>query len=409
MIMKKKNIKYIFTILYYIYIIYIKQNIVLSLRNENATIKDELEKLQRYYSGLNHSIETSSPIFKRNRDSEMEVLLEKVSLSQKKNEKMRNLLDIKVEENNQLKNELANLHLEHEDLKLKYNQQQQQLISLNEGGEKEIEVEDVGEDDDRIKQMSKLVKNNRENEELMKENEKLNRQIQEFTDENDKMKVTLSKLINKVNQLSIIKDENDELKTQLRSTTKSSSYQTGKAPSPTIQKIKLNSVTDENEDLKIQLKKDEKYIQELQEVFYFVYCLYYLLLQNVKYYQQKYDDLLSSYHIMVKQYKAKSPSTLSSSLQESKDKSVLEDIYMYLCQLYKCCDLECPKRLVSYENITPLLASIVPIIKARLQKALDLEEAYNYKLTLISKEHSRPRRVSIGSPSRRPQNKYIFK
>lgn len=105
---------------------------------------------------------------------------------------------------------------------------------------------------------------------------------------------------------------------------------------------------------------------------------------------------------MVKQYKAKSPSTLSSSLQESKDKSVLEDIYMYLCQLYKCCDLECPKRLVSYENITPLLASIVPIIKARLQKALDLEEAYNYKLTLISKEHSRPRRVSIGSPSRRP-------
>lgn len=108
---------------------------------------------------------------------------------------------------------------------------------------------------------------------------------------------------------------------------------------------------------------------------------------------------------MVKQYKSKSPSSASASSsttnQETKDKSVLEDVYLYLCQLYKCCDLECPKRLVSYDNIIPLLASIVPIIKARLQKALDLEEAYNYKLSLISRERYRRMSNSGTSPSKK--------
>lgn len=252
----------------YIIFIYYYKNIILSLRNENTTIKDELEKLQRYYSGLSHSIETSSPIFKKSRDSEMEVLLEKVSSFQKRNEKLRNLLDVKMEENNQLKTELANLHLEHEDLKLKYNtsidlfssnqEQQQQINSVEEGEEEEEEEE--GEI------TSSVIKPNKENEKLMKENEKMKRQIQEFVDEKDQMKNTLSKLVNKINQLSIIKDENDELKTQLRSTTKSNNTQTGKSQSPTIQKIKLNSVTEENEDLKIQHKKDEQYINQLKDV-----------------------------------------------------------------------------------------------------------------------------------------------
>lgn len=253
----------------YIIFIYYYKNIILSLRNENTTIKDELEKLQRYYSGLSHSIETSSPIFKKSRDSEMEVLLEKVSSFQKRNEKLRNLLDVKMEENNQLKTELANLHLEHEDLKLKYNtsidlfssnQEQQQQINSVEEGEEEEEEEGEGEI------TSSVIKPNKENEKLMKENEKMKRQIQEFVDEKDQMKNTLSKLVNKINQLSIIKDENDELKTQLRSTTKSNNTQTGKSQSPTIQKIKLNSVTEENEDLKIQHKKDEQYINQLKDV-----------------------------------------------------------------------------------------------------------------------------------------------
>lgn len=230
-----------------------------------------MKLLKRQFEGLNHNIELSAPLFKKNKDSEMELLLKKISELQKENKELKAALENSVEFEDVVDEDVV----DEDGVKEEEN-------VYEEGNEEEEENEE--EESDILKKVIKNVKKEEEilddkYNKLIDENLSLKNIVSTFTKEKTELKLIISEISEQVDNLSSIKEENKKLKNQINESIKNynnlldqnnslqEKLNSRNTPQNSqSQSLKIKGLTNEILDLQKQHELDENHVKTMQKV-----------------------------------------------------------------------------------------------------------------------------------------------